>query len=120
MAALPHVLPPDPTAFEILSPFEFADTGGVTEIVVAAGFTDVTIRGIERPLLFGGGGTIKDSVDFFRDGSMGTTLLANASPAETVNAPAAVTEAFTDHHTDRGVELGAAAWLVTAATPQAR
>lgn len=116
MAALAHVPPPDPALFEVLSPFEFADTGRVAEILEAAGFTDVTFRGIERPLLFGGGGTIDDAVEFVRDGSIGAALLAGASPAETASALAAVTEAFTTRLTPRGVELGAAAWLVTAAT----
>lgn len=80
MAALAHVPPPDPAVFEILRPFEFADTGRVTEILQAAGFTDVTIRGIERPLLFGGGGTIEDAVEFFRDSSFGTTLAGHRQP----------------------------------------
>ena len=117
MAALAHVPPPDPAVFETLLPFEFADTGRVTEILQAAGFTDVTFRGIEQPLLFGGGGTIEDAVEFFRDGSFGTTLLAGAGQEETTNALAAVTEALSAHLTPRGVELGAAAWLVTASAP---
>jgi hypothetical protein len=85
----------------------------------AGPFTDVIIRGIERPLLFGGSGTIDDAVEFFRDGSFGTTLLATAGPEETAKALAAVTEALSAHLTPRGVELRAAAWLVAATTPWA-
>lgn len=117
MVALAHVPPPDPAVFESLLPFEFADTGRVTAILQAAGFTDVGVRGIKQPLLFGGGGTIDDAVEFFRDGSFGTTLLAAAGPEETANALAAVTEAFRAHLGPRGVELDAAVWLVTATTP---
>jgi ubiquinone/menaquinone biosynthesis C-methylase UbiE len=119
MAALAHVPPPDPAVFETLSPFEFADTGRVTEVLEAAGFADVTVRGIERPLLFGGGGTIEDAVEFFRDGSFGTTLLAAAGPEETAGALAAVTGALSAHRTPRGVELRAAAWMVAATIPWA-
>jgi ubiquinone/menaquinone biosynthesis C-methylase UbiE len=116
MAALAHVPPPDPAVFETVSPFEFADTGRVTEILQAAGFTDVGFRGVEQPLLFGGGGTVDDAVEFFRDGSFGATLLTGAGPEETATALAAVAEAFSAHVSPRGVDLGAAAWLVTAAT----
>lgn len=119
MAALAHVRPPDPAVFETLSPFEFADTERVTEILEAAGFTDLAIRGIEQPLLFGGGGTDDDAVEFFRDGSFGGALLAAAGPEETANALAAVAETLEAHATPRGVELGAAAWLVAATTPSA-
>lgn len=117
MAALAHVPSPDPTVFKTLLPFEFADTSRVTEILQGAGFSNVRLRGIEQPLLFGGGGSIDDAIEFFRDGSFGITLLAVAGPEETADALAAVAEAFRAHLTPRGVELGAAAWLVTAATP---
>lgn len=119
MAALAHVPPPDPAVLEILNPFEFADTGGVAEILKEAGFVEVSFTSIEQPLLFGGGGTIEDAVEFFRDGSFGTILLAAAGPDETARALAAVTEAFSTHLTPKGVELGAAAWLVTATAPWA-
>ncbi|MGH9210801.1 MAG: hypothetical protein ACRD2C_08970 [Acidimicrobiales bacterium] len=119
MAALAHVPPPDPALFETLLPFEFADTGRATRILQAAGFTDIELRGVEQPLLFGGGGTVDDAVEFFRDGSFGTTLLAAANLEETAEALAAVTDTLSAHHTSRGVELAAAAWLVTATTPWA-
>lgn len=118
MAALAHVPPPDPAVFEALSPFELADPDRVAEILDEGGFVDVTCTGVEQPLLFGGARTVDDAVEFFRCG-IGAALLVDAGPGEVDAALAAVHAALAPHVTARGVELGAAAWLVTAAAPAA-
>jgi hypothetical protein len=116
-AALAHVPPPDPAVFETLNTFEFADTTRVTDSLTQAGFIDIAFTSIEQPLLFGGPGTLEDAVEFFRDGSFGTTLLAGADPTQVEHALAAVTDAFSSRLTSAGVALGATAWLVTASIP---
>jgi SAM-dependent methyltransferase len=118
MAALAHAPPPDPAVFEALSPFGFADPDRVVAILGEAGFVDVTCTGVEQPLLFGGARTVEDAVEFFRDG-IGASLLAGAGPEQVAAALDAVREALVPRMTARGVELGAAAWLVTAAMPVA-
>jgi SAM-dependent methyltransferase len=115
MAALAHLPPPDPAMFEVLSPFGFADPGRVAGILGEAGFVDITCTGVEQMLLFGGARTLDDAVEFFRVG-LGASLLTGAGPEQVDAALVAVRDALAPHVTARGVELGAAAWLVTAAT----
>jgi SAM-dependent methyltransferase len=113
-AALAHVPGPDPTVFETLNPFELADPDRLTAILEGAGFAEIDCQGLVQPLLFGGASTVEEAVKFFRDSSFGAVLLADASPDAVERALAAVADVFVAHLTDEGVQLAAAAWLVTA------
>jgi ubiquinone/menaquinone biosynthesis C-methylase UbiE len=116
-AALAHVPTADPAAFGALNPFGFADADRVSAILSEAGFSEVVHHLIQRSLAFGGTTDLATAVAFFRHGSMGMALLGPADSNCREHAVEAVREAFRSRLSDTGVQLGAAAWLVTATRP---
>ncbi len=84
------------------------------ELLVSAGYSDITIDPFETTILLGGGGTLDDASTFLRSTGMGRALFSDA-PADTIErALEAVKVALEPHLTPEGVRLGAATWLVTA------
>jgi SAM-dependent methyltransferase len=117
-AALAEYLPP-PAGFgsgDGPGMFAFADPDRVRAVLAAAGWRDITITSEHRSILVGGGGGVDDAVAFLRTGSMGRTMLAGADAGTADRALAAVRTALVPHTDDDGVHLGAAVWLVQAAT----
>ena len=96
--------------------FAFSDPDRPREILAAAGWRDITITSEHRSILVGGGGSVDDAVAFLRTGSMGRMMLAGADADTADRALAAVRTALVPHTDDDGVHLGAAVWLVQAAT----
>jgi hypothetical protein len=94
--------------------FAFAEPDRVHEVLNDAGWHDITVTSRHTPMLVGGGGSIDDSVDFLRTGSLGRTLLADADQATTTRALEAVRSALAPHLARDGVQLDAAVWLARA------
>ncbi|MQA12725.1 MAG: methyltransferase domain-containing protein [Pseudonocardiaceae bacterium] len=93
-------------------PFSLADPDRIRELLVRAGFADVSITPVAEPMRLGS--DLDDVMDFVRDMGLVRTLLADADEATTGKAFDAVRAALAPHHSADGVVLGSAAWLVTA------
>ena len=114
-AALAQYLPlPDLGAPDAPGMFAFADPDRVRAVLAEAGWVDLLVEPAETTILVGGGGSVSETVEFLRTGSMGRTLLAGADAETEEKALAAVTESLRPHADDEGVRLGAAIWVVTA------
>ena len=114
-AVAEHVSLPDLGAPGAPGMFAFADPDRPRSVLRDAGWTGIDIADRRTPIVIGGGGTLDDAVEFLRTGSIGRTLLAGADRTPQAAALAAVRDALAPHVTDRGVQLDAAVWVVTAA-----
>ncbi len=114
MAALAHVPAPAPPDPDAPGPFAFGDRERVMGILTEAGYRDVAIEPFDTPIVIAGGGTVDEVVAFVRSTGMGRLLLADPADPGVAAALDAMRDAFEAHVTPRGVELGAATWLVTA------
>jgi SAM-dependent methyltransferase len=112
-----HVPPLDPAADDGPGMFALADSGRLRQILAAAGWRDIQATAKHAPLLVGGGGTIDDTIEFIRSGSMGRTMLAGVDANTVDRAVASLRAALAPHADAVGVRLGAAVWLVQAKTP---
>jgi SAM-dependent methyltransferase len=115
MAALQHLPPPPIPAPGAPGPFAFADPEHVRGILAAAGFTDVALEAVHRKLSIGGGGDLDSTVDFLlRMGPTARALRDADDPELQPLVAASVKEALRPYHTDAGVEMDSASWIVTA------
>jgi SAM-dependent methyltransferase len=94
--------------------FAFADPDRVRSVLAAAGWRDIEITSEHVSILVGGGGSVEDTVEFLRTGSMGRMMLAGADAGTVERAVASVRAALAPHADAEGVHLGAAVWLVQA------
>jgi SAM-dependent methyltransferase len=114
-AALAQYVPlPGLGAPDVPGMFAFADPDRVRSVLGEAGWVDLQVEPAETTMLVGGDGSVRETVEFLRTGSMGRTLLAGADAETEEKAIAAVTESLTTHADDEGVRMGAAVWVVTA------
>ncbi len=97
--------------------FAFADPDRVRSVLAAAGWRDIEITSEHVSILVGGGGSVEDTVEFLRTGSMGRMMLAGADTDTVERAVASVRAALAPHADAEGVHLGAAVWLVQAVAP---
>jgi len=104
--------PPDPAG---PGPFRFADRELIGRVLGEAGWRDVSIAALDRPLVIGGGGSLDEAVDFMLSMGMVAAALESADDAVRSAVRAGVREVFSAH-TDAvgGVTFNGAAWLVTA------
>jgi SAM-dependent methyltransferase len=114
-AAVAEVLPlpvgDDPTA---PGPFAFADADRITRILTAAGFTMPAAETVTSKLWMGDNAT--EAVEFLRTTGLGRAVFADAEPALVQEATNRAVAALVPYESPSGVELGGAAWLVTAST----
>jgi SAM-dependent methyltransferase len=94
--------------------FALADPEQPQRILAEAGWHNIAVASRHAPILVGGAGTLDDTIDFLRTGSMGRTMLAGADPDTAARATASVREALAPYADHEGVRLDAAVWLVTA------
>ena len=106
---LPEAEPLDPRA---PGPFAFADADYVRDILQQANFVDVQIDSVTLDMHVG------DDLEsaMFSQGEIGpmARVLAELSGDKKEQALAAVREVFSERMTERGLDLGAATWLVSA------
>ncbi len=114
-AALQHVPFPDLGPPGAPGPFSLADRGRIQQILDGAGFQDVAIDAVEKPMRLGD--DADDAVGFLRGTGMARALLDDAEPAAAEHALEAVGEALRTHQQPNGVYLNGAAWLVAARRP---
>lgn len=109
-----HVPLPEPADPDAPGMFALADPGRTRRILADAGWSSVSIAPARASILVGGGGTVDDTVEFLRGGSLGRTLLAGADPETERRAIASVRAALVPYADSAGVHLDAAVWLVRA------
>ncbi|MGW7525915.1 class I SAM-dependent methyltransferase [Streptomyces sp. NPDC054783] len=96
-------------------PFSLADPQRVRELLTGAGFGDVRVEPVDEPMWMGA--DVDDVVAYQLGTPAARSMLAAANEAggETVErALDALRRALAHHQGQGGVELGGAAWLVTA------
>jgi SAM-dependent methyltransferase len=116
-AAAQHITLPAPPPPGAPSPFAFADAERVRQILVRAGFVDVSITPRVEELTIGAGADLDATVNFLLEmGPTGTAL--RQAPTEARPAVAgAVRDALRPYATADGVRMNSAAWIVTARRP---
>ena len=106
--------PPAPLGPEDPGPFSFADPDRVRRILSTAGFRNIELDSFAPDIVVGATHDLEDAVEFALDMGPASRLLADASDEVKAKALAGVKDAFAPYHTDRGVVLPSAAWIVTA------
>jgi len=96
--------------------FSLSQPERIAAVLAGAGWVDVETTTEQRTILFAGGGTLDEAMDFFASSGPGRNLLADATPAEASRALAAIRTAMEPHVTARGVEFEGVA-CVTRALP---
>jgi hypothetical protein len=94
--------------------FALADPDRLRGILADAGWSAVNATPVNTSMLVGGGGTVEESVEFLRGGSMARAVLANADPLTEQRALASVRSALVPYADSEGVHLDAAVWIVRA------
>lgn len=113
MAAAPHVGIPEGVGPNEPGPFGLADPDRTRRILQGAGFVDVTLDEIVRPMRIGS--DVDDAVGFLRSIPVVVDLFASATPDQQAAAEDAVRAALAAHMGPDGVVMeDNAAWLVTA------
>jgi len=112
-----HIPLPLPSNPEDPGPFSFGDTNRVERILAKAGFVNTRIKNFNT--LFNVGADIEEAVTFLTN--IGPTCAAiEAAEAGDVARQRIMDELrylIASYKTEQGIELGAAAWVVTATNP---
>jgi ubiquinone/menaquinone biosynthesis C-methylase UbiE len=103
----PVALPP-----EGADAFSLADPSAVTEILEAAGFTDVAFTGVREPVYYGP--DVAAALSWARGFTCTSVVLNRLEPAAAERAVAGLRDALAAHLSDDGVWLDSRAWIVTA------
>lgn len=112
-AAAPHVGMPEGIAPGTPGPLGLADPDRTRGILDGAGFSDITIEDVTRPMRIGG--DVEDALTFIRSIPFVSDLLAAASAPKRTAAIAAVRDALGPYARSEGVVMhNNGAWLVTA------
>lgn len=116
LSAIARVLPlPPPPAPDAPGPFAFADRERVAGLLAAAGFGAITFDSLEQTLWVGGrGASIAEAADFALQLGPAAAALRDAPPELRQRAATAIREAIAPHASRDGIEMPAAAWIVTA------
>jgi len=110
-----HVELPTPPAPEAPGPFAFSDDGRVRSILSAAGWGDPRAESLNRKLSLGGTRDLSESAKFALQLGPAAAVLRDAEPEARASVANAILDALRPHWSEeRGVELDAAAWIVTA------
>jgi SAM-dependent methyltransferase len=112
-ALAPYLALPDLGGPDAPGPFSLADPARIRKLLTGAGFTGVDVEAVDAPMRIGR--DVDDVLDYQIGLPMARTMLAAIEDQATVDrALAALREALQPHQRPDGLELGGAAWLVTA------
>jgi SAM-dependent methyltransferase len=120
MEAAARVVPlPPPPPPSAPGPFQLADRDRLHDLLERAGWRDVAIEPIETLMDIGGGASVDEAVSFLL--RIGPLARALAELGERPDLRRALTDALATRLASfagpRGVQLGGAAWIVTATAP---
>ena len=113
-AALPHLGFPGVDTEGGPGMFALAEPERITEVLGAAGWSDITAETQRRRMPLGGPGGIDEAMTFLLSTRAGRDLFAGADPDAAEQALKAIREALQPHLTPTAVELHGTAWSVTA------
>ncbi len=113
-AALQHVPPPEKPDPHAPGPFAFADDSRVTSILADSGFTDINLAPREIDMVFGDGGSLKQTVAELVGIGPVARLLMGEDDAVRARVVDAVTEVMEPHFRDGTLHMKGAVWFVTA------
>ena len=117
-AALQHLPAPPPMPPGAPGPFAFADAGYLASILETAGFDQIRIDPVERPLHFGKGHSLEAACAELIEIGPISRLLLEADEATRAHAEDAVRETLASYYTpETGLNFAGAFWLVTAINP---
>jgi SAM-dependent methyltransferase len=109
-----HVQLPPPPAPGEPGPFAFGDARRVSGILDGAGFSQVEVMPLERPLAFGADGSLEQAVQFALEAGPTSRFLKDVSGDVKGRVRDAVRDALRPFAGPEGVRLGGACWIVTA------
>lgn len=110
--ALGRDLPEPPTG--VPGPFGLADPADVHRILAASGYHDISLQPVDEPMQFGA--DPDDAFTFVRTLGIVEGLTQGLDDTDRTGALDVLHGALTAHTTSRGVQLGSAAWLITASS----
>jgi ubiquinone/menaquinone biosynthesis C-methylase UbiE len=117
--ALKHLPPPDDQAPNCgPGPFSMASRDVVTDILTAAGFTDIELERHDAKVLVGN--TVDDAIDFQLAMGPAGEIVREAGPLGEAKRPAVVDElreSIAPFMTDAGVVMVSSSWAVSARNP---
>lgn len=93
-------------------PFSLADPERIRSLLDRAGFVEIAVAPVVEPFVLGS--DVADAMLFLEGLGLVRKLLAEADSATRTRALDAIRDALAAHRTEQGVQLGSAAWLVTA------
>lgn len=93
-------------------PWSLADPDKINSVLAGAGFTEVSIEGIQAKLQVGT--DVDDALGFYLSQPMARSLMAAADPTLVQDVIAAIRAELEPHALNEGVMLDSAAWVVTA------
>jgi SAM-dependent methyltransferase len=105
---------PPPVAAEAPGPFAFADIQRVHRILEGAGFVDLGVDELVQPLTIGGGGDVADAVELLLQIGPLAGVLREVDPQVRSHVAVVVRAALVPYQSNAGLEMQAAAWVVTA------
>lgn len=114
LAAAPHLSLPPPPAPDAPGPFAFADPERVRSILADAGFVSIALEDLHTTLTIGAGESLDRIVDAMLQLGPTGSALRQSAPEIWPRVQTAVREALQAHYTEEGLQMSAAAWVVTA------
>lgn len=111
-AALQHVPMPDFGEPGGPGPFSFADADRLRTVLTDAGFAEIELGEVVRPMMIGD--SVDDALQFLQNSDMGDVLFSGVDDDTAARAWAAVRDALATHETTGGVVLNGTVWLATA------
>jgi SAM-dependent methyltransferase len=113
-AAAEHMELPPPPEPNAPGPFAFGDGEHLHGVLTSAGFADISIERHDSRMRIGSDGTLEDAVEFAMTLGPVNGVLVDKPDAVLEAVRKSIYAALSEHHTDEGVLLDAAAWLVSA------
>ena len=96
-------------------PFSLGDPITVTAVLEAAGFTDVTVTDVRRPVYYGP--DVDAALAWIGGFTSTRNALARLDPSAAAEATGRLRELVAQHLTRDGVRFGSSAWIVAARRP---
>jgi len=112
--ALQFVPPPPPKPAGTPGPFSMSDPERTRSVLEAAGFENIVIQRLDEPLRVGGGVGVAEAVELFLEIGPGAAVLREAEALPLDRVRQALEAALAGYERpEKGVEMGASAWLVS-------
>ena len=117
MAAREHLPPTEKTDPKAPGPFAFSNTDYVTDILAAAGFTDIGFEATSPVMKMGRGQSLDETAEFFMEVGPVSRALVDQPDSVREVVKKAITTAIEGRYANGFVEMGGRCWVVTALNP---